>query len=270
MVDARALGHGDRVLQLHRLRIAEVEPLQRFGDDDRRLAVRARSTCCTDRRPGSPCRACRSSDRSGSGCRRCVLGVVGDPQRLRSHDGTTCCGLRPTLNLSTTLNVAGIDHVDVVGLDVRHVDARQVAGDRRLHLAGRRSRCRDCAASGTGGMPGTVDDGGGAALAGARLRGGDAAADSASGDDQRERRASARATDSRTIRMLGKRIDRDTRARRATALRIASTVCATIASTPSWPSSALDAPRIAVHAVGARRRAAPAGRCAPSAGRARA
>ena len=26
---------------------------------------------------------------------------------FRSHDGTTCCGLRPTLNLSTTLKVAG-------------------------------------------------------------------------------------------------------------------------------------------------------------------
>ena len=25
----------------------------------------------------------------------------------RSYDGTTCCGLRPTLNLSTTVNVAG-------------------------------------------------------------------------------------------------------------------------------------------------------------------
>src|SRR5215468_3659829 len=25
----------------------------------------------------------------------------------RSHDGTTCCGLRPTLNLSTTLKLAG-------------------------------------------------------------------------------------------------------------------------------------------------------------------
>ena len=25
----------------------------------------------------------------------------------RSHDGTTCCGLRPTLNLSTSLKVAG-------------------------------------------------------------------------------------------------------------------------------------------------------------------
>ena len=26
---------------------------------------------------------------------------------VRSHDGTTCCGLRPTLNVSTTCIVAG-------------------------------------------------------------------------------------------------------------------------------------------------------------------
>ena len=36
-----------------------------------------------------------------------ALGVVRDPQRRMSHDGTTCCGLMPTLNLSITLSVAG-------------------------------------------------------------------------------------------------------------------------------------------------------------------
>ncbi len=55
----------------------------------------------------------------------------------RSHDGTTCCGLRPTGKRSTTLSVAGIDHVDVVGTQVRDVDARQRIPDR-----GRQVSCR--------------------------------------------------------------------------------------------------------------------------------
>ena len=53
-----------------------------------------------------------------------------------SHDGTTCCGFRPTLNLSITLKVVGIDHVDVVRLHVRDVDALEVAGEGGAHLAG--------------------------------------------------------------------------------------------------------------------------------------
>jgi hypothetical protein len=39
VIDSRAARHVDRILELHRLRIAEIEPLHRLGDDDRRLAV---------------------------------------------------------------------------------------------------------------------------------------------------------------------------------------------------------------------------------------
>ena len=39
VIDARAVGRRDVALQLHRVRIAELEPPHRFGDDDRRLAV---------------------------------------------------------------------------------------------------------------------------------------------------------------------------------------------------------------------------------------
>ena len=71
-----------------------------------------------------------------SGCRCFVFSALFATHSVRrSHDGTTCCGLRPTLNLSTTCERRRIDHVDVVGLDVRHVDARQVAGDGRAQLA---------------------------------------------------------------------------------------------------------------------------------------
>ena len=60
----------------------------------------------------------------------------------RSHDGTTCCGLRPTLKVSTTLSVAGSITETVVGAQVGHVDARQVARDAPGSAGRRRSRCR--------------------------------------------------------------------------------------------------------------------------------
>ena len=64
-----------------------------------------------------------------------ALGVVRDPQRAqvpRRHD---VLRIEADLELVDDLERRRIDHVDVVRLDVRHVDARQVAGDRRAHLA---------------------------------------------------------------------------------------------------------------------------------------
>ena len=85
-----------------------------------------------------------------------ALGVVGHPERLevpRRHDV-----LRVDADPEPVddLERGRIDHVDVVGLHVRHVDARQRARHRRAQLARAASRCRGCAGSGTGGMPGTV------------------------------------------------------------------------------------------------------------------
>ena len=103
VIDARAARHVDRVLELHRLRIAEVEPLHRFGDDDRRFAVgrEIHVVGIVDRDRFAGLAGLRIDRRKAAALR--VLRVVGDPQRARSYDGTTCCGFRPTLNLSTTL-----------------------------------------------------------------------------------------------------------------------------------------------------------------------
>ena len=74
VVDAFALGRRRlRTRRAHRLGVAEVQPLERFGNDDRRTCRRATSTCCTGRRPGSSCPACRSWGRSMSRCRRADL-----------------------------------------------------------------------------------------------------------------------------------------------------------------------------------------------------
>ena len=65
-----------------------------------------------------------------------ALGVVGDPQRLqvpRRHD---VLRVEADLELVDHLERRRVDHVDVVRLHVRHVDARQVARDRRAQLAG--------------------------------------------------------------------------------------------------------------------------------------
>ena len=146
VVDAGALRHRQRALHLHRLRVAEVEPLARLGDHDRRLARPARSTCCTDRPPGSSSPACRSSGSIGvrvPSVRPSALLVTHSV--FRSHEGTTCCGLIPTRNLSTTLHGGRVDDVHVVRLAVRHVDALQRAGDRGAQLARGASRCKGCA-----------------------------------------------------------------------------------------------------------------------------
>ena len=39
MIDAAAVRRFDRILERHRVRVAKVEPLMRFGDDDGRAAV---------------------------------------------------------------------------------------------------------------------------------------------------------------------------------------------------------------------------------------
>ena len=137
MIDAAAARHVDRVLQLHGLRIAEVQPLHGFGDDDRGLAVRReihvvgivdRDRLAGLARPGV-------DGREAALLR--VLGVVRHPQRAQVPRRDDVLRIEAHLELVDDLERGGIDHPDVVGLQVRHVDARQVAGDGRAQL-GRR------------------------------------------------------------------------------------------------------------------------------------
>ena len=146
VVDAAALGVVDGVLQLHRLRIAEVQALLRLGHDDRRLAVgrEVHVVRIVDRR--SPCPACRCSGSIGvrlPSVRPSAL--LATHSVCRSHDGTTCCGLRPTLNVSTTFIVAGsiTRRRWSAGWARRRVPASPF--DRGAQLCRRPSRCRGCA-----------------------------------------------------------------------------------------------------------------------------
>ena len=86
------------------MRVAEVEPVQPLGDDDRPGAVGREvevvGVATGIGRPGRP-----------------VTGLIGVSvllwsfvtySRLRSQDGTTCCGSSPTGNCRITRRVAGL------------------------------------------------------------------------------------------------------------------------------------------------------------------
>ena len=118
-------GHAERALQLHRVRVAEVEPLERLGDDDRGLAVRREVHVVRvvdgDRRAGlAGVRVDRREAAVGA-----ALGVVGDPQRLQVPRGHDVLRVDPHVQRVDHLHGGGIDHRHRVRGAVRHVDAVQ-------------------------------------------------------------------------------------------------------------------------------------------------
>ncbi len=136
VVDAAAASRGDRELHLHRLRIAEVEPLQFLGHDDRVLAV------------GRPIDVVGIVDRdrlarlAGQGIDRrqaavgAAFGVVGDPQRLevpRRHD---VLRIAADLERVDHLQRRGVDHRHRVRTPVGDIDPRQRVLDGGAELAG--------------------------------------------------------------------------------------------------------------------------------------
>ncbi len=131
MIDSRAARHVDRVLKRHRRRIAEVEPLQRFGDDNRRFPVRREIHVVgiVDGNRLAGLARLRIHGREAAALR--VLGVVGHPQRAQIVRRNHVLRVEADLELVDDLVRCRIDHVDVVGLQVRDVDTRQVAGDGR-------------------------------------------------------------------------------------------------------------------------------------------
>ncbi len=136
-------GTVQRRLHRHRVRIAEIEPLEGLGDDDRRLAV------------GREVHVVRIVDldrRSGlarSRIDRREAAVASFSALLATHKRAHVPRRDDVLRIDADLEPVDdlerrrIDHVDVVGLDVRHVDR---AAGRRQPLARscrRSSRCRD-------------------------------------------------------------------------------------------------------------------------------
>ena len=107
MVDAGAVRRGDAELQLHRLRVAEVQPLVGLGDDDGVLPSGVQYMLYGSSTgmvlPGLPV--------SGSTSVRLPLSLfsalLATYSVFRSQLGTTCCGYRPTGKVLTTFRVAG-------------------------------------------------------------------------------------------------------------------------------------------------------------------
>jgi hypothetical protein len=107
VVDAGAARRVDVVTMLHRLRIAEVEPLLGLLDHDGVLAVgrEIHVVRVVHRDVLAGLARLRVDRREGSLVVRSALLVT--QSVCMSHDGTTCCGLRPTLYLSMTVKVLG-------------------------------------------------------------------------------------------------------------------------------------------------------------------
>ena len=107
VVDAATVRNVERVLHLHRLRVAEIEALVGFGDDDGRFAIRREIHVV---RIVDPYRlaglaGARIDRRQAADLG--VLGVVRDPERAHVPRRDDVLRIEPTRNLSTTFSVAG-------------------------------------------------------------------------------------------------------------------------------------------------------------------
>ena len=143
VVDALALGQVQGPVQAHAVGVAEVEAVVGLGHHDRVAAVDGEvEVVGVGDRDGLPRTA-----RAGVDRRQAVALVVGHPQRLRSHDGVTCCGQGADGEVADDLPRALADDVDRVGLRVGHVDARGVAAHRRAEHPGAVGRVDVAAAS---------------------------------------------------------------------------------------------------------------------------
>ena len=138
MVDAGALGSRDRPLQRHRLRVTEVEPLERLGHDDGRSPVRREVHVVRVVHSDGRARLARDGVDRRQGSVGAVLGIVGHPQGREIPGGDDVLRVHADGEPVDDLERRRIDHGHIVGLEIRHVHARQRLGDRRAQLVGRR------------------------------------------------------------------------------------------------------------------------------------
>src|SRR3990172_2704783 len=129
VVDPGAPRHRERALQRHRLRIAEVEPLQRLGHHDRRAAVgREVHVVGVIRRDGSSRLARRRVD-GGQAAVSPSLRIVRYPERPEVPGGDHVLRVQAHGEAIHHLEDVRVNHGDVTGLTVGHVDPRQRAGN---------------------------------------------------------------------------------------------------------------------------------------------
>ena len=134
MIDAAAARHVERGLDRHRRGVAEVKPLERFGDDDCRFAVRREIHVVriVDRDRLAGFAGARIDRREAADLR--ILGIVGDPQRAHVPRRHHVLRVEAHAELVDHRQRVLVDDIDVVRLQVGHVDAPGVAGDRGAHL----------------------------------------------------------------------------------------------------------------------------------------
>ena len=133
VIDAITLRRGQRRLQRHRLRIAEVEPLERFRNHDRRAAV-GREVHVVGIIHGF-----RLAWLTGLGVDRsqravgATLRVIGDPERAQVPGRHDVLRIDADPETVDDFECRRVDDVYVVRFEVRHVHALQRAADRCAH-----------------------------------------------------------------------------------------------------------------------------------------
>ena len=131
MVDSAAGRDRERVLETHRVRVPEIEPLEALGDDDRGAAVRCEIEVVgvLDRYPPA------WNSRTRVDRREAVAGVVVDVERLQVVGRGHVLGKPAGGEVLDDLERLLADHVDRVADAVRDVHERQVpANDRAQHV----------------------------------------------------------------------------------------------------------------------------------------
>ena len=136
VVDAGAARGRQRSLQRHRVRIAEIEPLEPFGDDDRGAAIRREIEVVGILHRDRLTRLAGSRIDRRQTALRTAQPVIVDPQGLQIPGRDDVLRLTPDTEPVDDPERHGIDDIDVVRSQVRHIDARQGLGGGRAQLAG--------------------------------------------------------------------------------------------------------------------------------------
>ena len=146
VIDPRALRHGNRALEGHGLRVAEIEPLECLRDHDGRAAVRREVHIVGIVDGHGLARLARGRIDGGEAPVGAPLRIVRDPERLEVPRGHDVLRIDSHLELVENLEGHRIDDVDIIGLEIGHVDAGERLGRRGAHLV------RSCLAVEIGGI----------------------------------------------------------------------------------------------------------------------
>ena len=136
VVDAGAARHVDRILRRHGLGVAKIQPQPRLGNDDGRRAIgREIQVVGVVHRHRLAGFAGARVDRRHAAV-AAAFGVVGHPQGAQIPGRHDVLRADADLEFIDHLERGRVDHVDIVGAQVGHVDPLQIALDDLGQLAG--------------------------------------------------------------------------------------------------------------------------------------